>query len=39
MHLWQHMLRFGSGKDAQAMLEDVADGPLDPSHYLDTVIS
>ena len=47
LKLWRDMLRFlllmlfntlhryGSGNDPMAMLTDLADGPLDPIHYLD----
>lgn len=36
--LWKNMLIYGSGKEPIEMLTDLAGGPLDPNHYLQTVL-
>jgi hypothetical protein len=34
MKLWNQMLKFGASKSPQEILEDVGNGPLDPSHLI-----
>jgi hypothetical protein len=34
LRLWNDMLRYGSSKPPAEILEDLGNGPLDPSHLM-----
>lgn len=37
LFIWQRMLRFGAAKDTKEILAEAAGGPLEASHYMDTL--